>query len=86
MPERDVWSTLVNVIRETFDDQNLEISRSTTADDVASWDSLSNVELIVALESEFGVRFRTGELANLKSVGDLADMITRLLGGAAPRR
>ncbi|HSA56546.1 MAG TPA: acyl carrier protein [Gemmatimonadaceae bacterium] len=79
MTERLVWDGVVTVMRETFDDDRLEVSRETTADDVDGWDSLSNVELIVALESRFGVRFHTGEIARMRNVGELVDAIAKRL-------
>jgi acyl carrier protein len=82
MNEPGVWDTLVKVMRETFDDDTLEVARDMTANDVEDWDSLSNVELIVALEAAFGVRFRTGEMASLRTVGELADVIAARLGDA----
>jgi acyl carrier protein len=63
-------------MREIFDDDALEVTRATTARDVAAWNSLSNIELLVALQSAFGVRFRTGEIAGLKNVGELVDTVT----------
>ena len=64
------------VIRRTFDNEAIQITRETTANDIAEWDSLTNVELMVGLEMAFGVRFYTGELAGLKNVGELMDTIT----------
>ena len=75
MTEREVWDSLVVVMRETFDDRGLDVTRETTADDVDAWDSLSNVELMLALERRFGVRFYTGEIARMRNVGELADTI-----------
>ena len=75
MTEREVWDSLVVVMRETFEDHALEVTRETTADDVDAWDSLSNVELMLALESKFGVRFYTGEIARMRNVGELIDTI-----------
>ena len=75
MTEREVWDSLVVVMRETFDDGDLAVKRETTADDVDAWDSLSNVELMLALERRFGVRFYTGEIARMRNVGELADTI-----------
>jgi acyl carrier protein len=75
MDDRQVWHALLRVIRETFDRDDLEVTRETTANDVDEWDSLSNVELMVAVETTFRVRLRTGEIASLKSVGELADVI-----------
>ena len=75
MTDREVWDSLVVVIRETFDDENIDVTRETTADDIDAWDSLSNVELMVALEQRFRVRFYTGEIARMKNVGELVDTI-----------
>ena len=75
MSEREVWDSVVVVMRETFDDQALDVTRETTAKDINAWDSLSNVELMLALESKFGVRFYTGEIARMQNVGELVDTI-----------
>lgn len=79
MSERQVWDSLVVVMRETFDDRGLDVTRDTTADDVEAWDSLSNVELMLALERKFGVRFYTGEIAGMRNVGELVDTIEKHL-------
>lgn len=79
MEEMQVWDRVVTVIRRTFDDDAIQVTRETTAHDIAEWDSLTNVELMVALELAFGVRFYTGELAGFKNVGELADAITTRL-------
>ena len=79
MTEKVVWDGVVRVIRETFGD-DIEVTRETTAKDVAEWDSVSNVELLVALEYAFGVKFNTGELASLRNVGDLVDVINARTG------
>ncbi len=79
MGERIVWDEVVHVIRETFGDDEIEVTRSTTADDIADWDSVSNVELLVALEQTFDVKFYTGQIAALHNVGELVDMIAARL-------
>jgi acyl carrier protein len=76
MSEGSIWDTMLDIMRETFDDDDLEITRESTAQDVEGWDSLSHIELIVALEHAFGVQFRTGEIAGLRTVGELADLLT----------
>ena len=50
---------------------------ATTADDVDGWDSLSHVQLMVAVERAFNIRFATAELTGLANVGELADVIDR---------
>lgn len=79
MVDGATWNRIVKTIRRVFDDDTIRITRDTTARDVAAWDSISNVELMVALEAEFDVRFYTGQIAAVKNVGELADTIERQL-------
>jgi acyl carrier protein len=70
---------LTRTFRFVFDDPNLELKRSTSAKEVEGWDSLTYINLIVAIESEFRIRFTTAEITALENVGELADLIGRKL-------
>ncbi len=67
-----VMAQLQEVFREVFDDDRLVLRPELTANDVDGWDSLSHVNLIVAVEARFGIRFAQKELMTQKDVGDLA--------------
>ncbi len=69
------WDKLSDVFRNVFDDDELEINRNTTADDVEGWDSLTHVTLIINVEKAFGIKFKSSEVASLKNVGELEDLI-----------
>jgi len=71
----DTLTQLQEVFRGVFDDDALEIRRETTAQDVEAWDSVQNVTLMMEVESVFHVRFSTAEMAYLKNVGELVDLI-----------
>lgn len=75
----DTMITLNDIFREVFDDDAIEITRTTTADDVDGWDSLSHTNLIVAVEMAFNVRFNLKDTRALKDVGELIDLIDRKL-------
>ena len=75
----DILAELNNVFRQVFDDSSLTVTRSTTANDIDEWDSLTHLNLVVAVELKFGVKFALGELQSLKNVGDLADAVQRKL-------
>lgn len=62
---------LVGVFRAVFGDDDLEIADATSAADIPEWDSLANINLLFALEQEFGLRFRDDEFASFENVGDL---------------
>jgi acyl carrier protein len=66
---------LDRVFREVFEDDELEIDRGTTAQDVEGWDSLMHVTLLVNVERAFGIKFSSSEVASMKDVGQLVDLI-----------
>lgn len=68
---------LNGIFREVFDDDTLEIAPEMTANDVDGWDSLSHVNLIVAVEARFNIRFSQKELLTFRNVGDLLNCIER---------
>ncbi len=59
------------VFQEVFDDETLTVAPATTANEVDGWDSLSHVNLIMAVEGRFKIRFTNKELLTFKNVGDL---------------
>ena len=81
MDETAILDRLAEVFRETLDEPEIELKRETTAEDLEDWDSISNIQLMVAVEQAFGLKLRTGEIAGLSNVGDLADVIAGRLAG-----
>lgn len=71
----DTLNRLGELFREIFDDDELTISRTTTAADIDEWDSLMHVNIILTVERDFGIRFSSSEVATLLNVGQLADFI-----------
>lgn len=72
--------TLTEVFRQVFDDPNIVLTPETTADMVEGWDSLSHVNLIMAVENRFNIRFKQKEVMSFKNVGDLARGVESKLG------
>jgi acyl carrier protein len=75
--DADILARLREVLARFFNNPGLAVDASTTARDVRGWDSLANVELMVEIEEAFAIRFRTGEVAGLKNVGELIGVIAR---------
>jgi acyl carrier protein len=73
----DTLEILNGIFRMVFDDDSLVVTRSTTANDIEEWDSLSHLNLVMAVESRFKVKFALGELQGLKNVGDMVSLIDR---------
>ena len=76
MKEEAIWRRLTELFQDVFDDDEIEIGPDTTAEAIPEWDSLSNIQLLVAIEKAFdGVRFNTGEIVTLRNVGELVAAI-----------
>ena len=75
----DVFEELRGVFKDVFDDDELEITPEMTAKDYEDWDSLAQIQLIVAAERHFGVQFSTQEMNCLKNVGDFSELIEKKL-------
>jgi acyl carrier protein len=75
----DMLAELTPIFYEVFDDDSIVITRQTTANDIDAWDSLSHMNMVMAVELKFGIRFALGELQTLKHVGDLIDLTEKKL-------
>ena len=64
MSEQEIYERLNEVFRNVFDDDEIEVEAGTTADDIEDWDSLEHINLISAVEDEFGIRFKMGEVSS----------------------
>ena len=71
---RDEISKIVNdIFTGIFKLENEVISNETNSDDVNNWDSLNHIILINAIENEFKIKFPLGEMADLRSIGEIID-------------
>ena len=77
MQEPEIYSQLNKVFRDLFDDDGIELTPQTNANDIEGWDSLAHINLIVALEAKFKIKFKTAEIESLHNVGNLVDVIAR---------
>jgi acyl carrier protein len=77
---QDVEPRLTRIFQTVFDDDSLQIRPHMTAADVENWDSLSHIDLIIAIEREFKIKFTTGEVTGLKNVGELVSLIEKKAG------
>ena len=79
MERNDILARVQEVFREELELDDLVLNDETTADDVEEWESLSHVQLVVALEKAFGIKFTSREILSWDNVGDLVDCINKKL-------
>ena len=75
MQDSDIYPILTEVFRDIFMRDDLVLTPELSAPQVPGWDSFKHIEIIIATEAEFGVKFTTQELESLRAVGDLVRLI-----------
>lgn len=77
MTREEIFDTLNEIFRDVFDDETIEVTDETTSDDIDDWDSLEHINLIAAIELEFGFKFNMGQIVTMKNVGEMVDVIAQ---------
>ena len=79
MDRQEIMERINVIFRDVFDDDTLVIVDSTNAEDIEDWDSLEHINLIMAMEKDFDLKFNLKEVGELANVGEMADLIERKL-------
>jgi len=79
MSTDSIIAELQPIFRDVFDQPSLELQPQTNASNVEGWDSLAHINLVMAVESHYKIKFALGELQGLRNVGEMAEMIGRKL-------
>ena len=75
-----VLTEVTQIFREVLNNEAIQLKYETTAADVPEWESLTHIELVVAIEKHFKIKFNFAELQKFKNVGEMCDNITKKLG------
>jgi acyl carrier protein len=78
----EIYTTLTEIFHDVFMRDDLTLTPSLTAADVPGWDSFKQIEIIIAVEAHYGIKFHTKELDRLTNVGDLASVVESKVGKA----
>ena len=76
MNRNDIIKRLNDVFRDVFADSSIVVTDKTTSADIEDWDSIEHINLIGAVEEEFGLRFKMKEVSGMKNVGEMIDIIS----------
>lgn len=73
---REIILEKVNeIFRDVFDDEDIEVTEETTANDIEDWDSLMHITLISEIEAAFGFKFQMKDVVGMENVGEMLDII-----------
>lgn len=78
MSREDIYKRLNLVFRDVFDDETITVDDNTVANDIEDWDSFEHINLVIAVEKEFGFKLPMGKAQTLKDVGEMVDTILEM--------
>ena len=79
MERKEIFNKLNEIFIDVLDLDEVELTDETSANDIEEWDSLSHIQLIVAVEKTFGIKFTSLEIMKWKNVGEMVDCIIEKL-------
>lgn len=80
MNRNDILEKVNEICGEVFDDESIQINDATTANDIEEWDSLTHLQLISEIETEYKIKFTMGEIQGFANIGELIDTINKKIG------
>lgn len=75
MKRIDILKTLNDIFNDVLDLDDIQLSELTSPKDLEEWDSLSHIQLVVAIEKEFKIKFKSSEIISWKNVGSIVNSI-----------
>ena len=75
MERSEIYERLNEIFRDVLDNDEIELTDTSRADDIEEWTSLTHIQLIVEIEKAFGIRFKSDEILEWNNVGEMVDSI-----------
>lgn len=75
MDADQVIKEINDIFIDVLDEDEIVLTKDTIADDLEDWDSLTHVQLVVAIEKYFKMKFTSSEIRNFRNVGEMCDSI-----------
>ena len=73
-----------NILQQVLDQEIERLTDDMTAADFPDWDSLAHLNIVVAIEKAFKIRFAAAEISKLKQPGQNIGSFLGLIAQKAP--
>lgn len=71
MEKTEILVKVQDIFRDVLDNEEIVLNNDTSADDIEEWDSLSHIQLIVAIETHFKIKFTSKEILSWNNLGEM---------------
>ncbi len=75
----EVLSEVNKIFIDVLDNEKIVLTKETVADDIKEWDSLNHIQLIIAIEKHYKIRFSSVEIQRWRNVGEMCDGVIQKL-------
>lgn len=75
MNKKEILEKVQDIFVDILDNDEIVLTNETTADNIEEWDSLTNIQLVVAIEKAFGIKFKSSEIMSWSNVGEMINSI-----------
>ncbi len=79
MTKSDILEQMSGIFKDVLENDTIVVKEETTGDDVEEWDSLTHLQIVMAIEKHFKIKFTSSEIINFDNVGDMCDGILEKL-------
>ena len=84
MTSQEVLSAFTRILRDLLLDDSIELTMETRREDIPGWDSFNYINFTVAVEMEFGVKFKIADIESFPDVGAIVTELTNMLAARSP--
>lgn len=79
MERAEILARVQDIFRDILDEESIVLNDTTTAKDIEGWDSLTHVQLVVAIEKSFKIKFTSKVIMSWNNVGEMIESINNKL-------
>lgn len=76
---QEILTQLEEIFKDIFELDELALNNETKASDIEEWDSLNHIQLVVAIEKNYNIKFTAAEIQKWENVGAICDSISSKL-------
>jgi acyl carrier protein len=79
MTGQEILTTLTRILRDLLLDESILLTMETRREEIPKWDSFNYINFIVAVEIEFGVKFKVADIESFANVGAIVSELKNML-------